>query len=88
MAFALVFDKVPQTGMNQKLFVVAEPMQFVKNGVMLRLVSIERVGKYDAVGNAAGKDFTGDGIAFDAARSGGGRDAKEVEEGKEVKEKA
>jgi hypothetical protein len=73
--------------MHEKLFVVAEPMKFVQDGEVLGFVGIERGGKHDTIRNAARKDFAGDGIALDAAGGDGARDAKDVEEGKEVKEK-
>jgi len=71
---------------HEKLFVIAEAMQFVKNGKVFGLVGIERSGQHDAVRDAAGKSFAGDGIAFDAAGSEGGRDVKEAKEVEEVKE--
>src|SRR5690348_18004597 len=70
--------------MHEELLVVTKPVQFVKDGKALRLVRIERSRKHHAVGNAASKDFAGDGVAFDAAGSNGSRDVKEA---KEVKEK-
>ena len=80
MPLALVFDKIPQSRVHEELLVVAKSMQLVQDGEAFCLVSIERGGEHDAVRYAAGKDFAGDGIAFDAAGSEGGRDRKEIEE--------
>jgi hypothetical protein len=52
------------------------------------LVSVKRWRKNDAVRNAAGEDFAGDSVAFDAARGTSGRKSEEIEEKKEVKKRA
>ena len=72
--------------MNEKLFIVAEAVQLVKDGKGLCLVCIERGWKNDAISNAAGKDFAGDGVALHAAGSEGGREVKVVDEAKEAEE--
>ena len=87
-AVTLVLDEIPQAGMNEELFVVAKAMKFVEDGEPPGFVGVERGGKYDAVRNIATEDFAGEGVAFDAAGSEGRGDVKEVEEGKEVEEKA
>jgi hypothetical protein len=73
--------------MDEELFVVAESVEGIEDGKSLRLVGVKRRRKNDAVGNAAGEDFAGEGIAFDAAGGGEEREVNEVEEGKEVKER-
>lgn len=77
MPIALVLDKVPQSGMHKKLFVVTKPVQFVKGGKVSRLIGVERSWKHDAVWNITGKNFAGHSVAFDAAGGERGRDAKE-----------
>jgi len=75
--------------MDEELLVVAESVEGVEDGEACRFVGVERWRKNDAVGNAAGEDFAGEGVTFDAACGGGEeREVKEVEEGKEVKERA
>jgi len=86
--FALVFNEIPETGMDEELFVVAESVEVVEDGEAFCLVGVEGRREDDAVGNAAGEDFAGEGVAFDAARGGCKREVKEVKEGKEVKERA
>jgi hypothetical protein len=70
---------------DEKLFVVAEAVEGVKDGEVFCLVNVESGRKNDAVSNAARKDFTGDRVAFDTAGGGSGREGKEIEEEKEVK---
>ena len=82
----MVLDKIPETGMDEELFVVAEAVERIKDRESLRLVSVKRWRKNDAVGNATRKDFTWEGVAFDAAGGGEEREGEEVEEEKEVKE--
>ena len=74
--------------MDWELFVVAEAVEGIEDGEVFCSVGVEGWRKNDAVGNAAGEDFAGEGVAFDAA---GGRECgevKEVEEEKEVEERA
>ena len=73
--------------MDEELFVVAESVEGIEDGESLRLVGVEGWRKNDAVGNAAGEDFAGEGVAFDAAGGREEREVNEVEEGKEVKER-
>ena len=69
------------------MFVVAESMEVIEDGKAFCLVGVEGRRENDAVGNAAGEDFAGEGVAFDAAGGGEEREVKEVEEGKEAKER-
>src|SRR6266567_8578768 len=55
-------------------------MQLVQDREALRLFRVERSRKHDAVGDAAGKYFAGDGVAFDAAGSERRRDVKQAED--------
>ena len=74
--------------MNEELFVVAESVEGIEDGEASCFVGVEIRRKNDAVRNAAGENFAGDGVAFDAA---GGREdggVEEVKERKEVKERA
>jgi len=84
----LVFDKIPKAGMDEELFVVAEAVEGIEDGEVFCSVGVEGWRKNDAVGNAAGEDFAGEGVAFDASGRGEEREVNEVEEGKEVKERA
>ena len=84
----LVLDKIPESGMDEELFVVAEAVEGIEDGKVFCFVGVERRRKNDAVGNIAGEDFAGEGVAFDAAGGGCEREVEEVEEGKEVKERA
>ena len=70
------------------MFVVAESMEVIEDGEVLGLVGVERRRENDAVGNAAGEDFAGEGVAFDAAGGGGSGERENVKERKEVKEKS
>ena len=70
--FAEVFDEVPGAGVDEELFVVAESVEGIEDGKVFRLVSVVGRRKHDAVGNVAGEDFAGNGIAFDAAGCGSG----------------
>jgi hypothetical protein len=72
---------------HEKLFVVAKAVQFIKDGIALGLVGIEGSRKHDAVRNAAGQDFAGDGVALDAAESEGRRDANKTKEAEESGER-
>ena len=70
------------------MFVVAESVVVIEDGKMFCLVRVERRRNNDAVGNAAGEDFAGEGVAFDAAGGGGSGERENVKERKEVKEKS
>jgi hypothetical protein len=72
--------------MHEELFVISKAMQLIEDGKVLRLVGIEGSRKNNAVRNVAGKNFAGDGIAFDTAGSERQRHAKEVENAREIKE--
>ena len=74
--------------MDEELFVVAESVEGIEDGEVFCFVSVERWGEDDAVGNAAGEDFAGEGVAFDSAGGGSGREGNEVKEINEVKERA
>ena len=56
--------------MHKELFVVTKPVQVIEDGKLPGLVGLKRWRQNDAVGNPAGKNPAGDGIALDAARSG------------------
>jgi hypothetical protein len=71
---------------DEELFVVAEAVEVIQDGKVFCLVGVEGRWEDDAVGNAAGENFAGNGVAFDAAGGGCKREVKEVEEGNEVKE--
>src|SRR5215472_5067996 len=66
--------------MLQKLFVVPETVQLVKNRETFGLISVERRGKDDAVRNIAPEDSAWNGVAFGPAGSEWRRDAKEAKE--------
>src|SRR5215472_11593236 len=66
--------------MDKELFVIAKPVQFVKDRKVLCLVCIERSREHYAIGNAASKDLTGNRIAFNAPGGGGRRNAKKEDE--------
>jgi hypothetical protein len=74
--------------MYEKLFVVAETVQFVQDGKVLGLVGIEGSGENDAIRDSASEDFAPKAVAFDPAGSKRRGDEKDVEEGKEAKERA
>jgi len=86
--FAQVFDEIPRAGVDEELFVVAETVEGIEDGEVFCFVGVESWREDDAVGNAASQDFTGHGVAFDAAGGGEEREVNEVKEGKEVKERA
>jgi len=73
---------------DEELFIVAETVERIEDGEVFCLVGVERWWENDAVRNAAGEDFAGKGVAFDAACGGNGREGKEIEEEKEVKKGA
>src|SRR5579859_453089 len=85
--FALVFDKIPEAGMDEVLFVVAEAVQRVEDGEVSGFVGVERRRENDAVRHAAGEDFAWESIAFDAAIRGKEREGEEEKE-KEREERA
>jgi len=75
---------------EEELFIVAKAVKGIEDGEVLGFVSVEGGWKDDAVGDAAGEDFAGERVAFEAA--GGGEDGEveevnEVKEGKEVEER-
>ena len=72
--------------MDEELFVVAESVEGIEDGEVFCFVGVEGWRKNDAVGDAAGEDFAGEGVAFDTAGGGSGREGKEIEEEEEVKE--
>ena len=74
--------------MDEELLVVTEAVEGIEDGEVFCLVCVERRGKNDAVGNAAGKNFAGNGVAFDASGGGEEREVKEVEEIKDEEESA
>ena len=74
--------------MDEELFVVAEAVEGIEDGEVLCFVGVERWRKNDAVRNAARKDSTGEGVAFDAAGGCEEGEGEEVEEEEEVKERA
>src|SRR5690348_4480038 len=83
-----VFDEIPAAGMEEHLLVIAEAVKEIENWKFARLVRVIGGRKKDTVWNGAVKYFAGNGVAFDAAGGGAGnRDAKEVREGKEAKER-
>ena len=69
---ALVFDEIPEAGVDKELFVVTEAVKGIEDGEFFCFVGVEGGGEDDAVGDGAGEDFGGEGVAFDAA--GGGSD--------------
>jgi hypothetical protein len=72
---------------DEELFVVAESVEGIEDGEVFCFVGVEGWRKNDAVGDAAGEDFAGDGVAFDTAGGGSEREGKEIEE-EEVKKRA
>ena len=76
----IVFDKVPEAGVDEELFVVAEAVEIVEDRILFCFFGVERVGKDNAVRDGAGEDFGGERVAFDAAgcgKGGGGEEEKE-----------
>lgn len=73
--------------MDEELCVVTKAVEGVEDGEMFCFVGVEGGRENDAVTDAAGEDFAGDGVAFDAA-GGSSREVKEIKEVKEVKDKA
>jgi hypothetical protein len=65
---------------DEELFVVAEAVEGIEDGEFLGFVGVEIVGEDDAIGDGAGEDFGGEGVAFDAAGGGGEREVEEEEE--------
>lgn len=77
---AEIFDDVPCAGVDEELFIVAESMEEIEDGEAAGFVGVEGSGENDAVGNGAGEDFAGDGVALYAAGGGvecGGEEEKE-----------
>lgn len=85
--FAEVFDEVPAASVEESLLVVAEAVKEIEDGEAAGFVGVKAGGKENAIGNGTREDFAGDGVALDAAGGEGRRDVKEVEEGKEAREK-
>ena len=70
-------DNVPESGMDEELFIVAEAVEEIKDGEMGGFVGVEGGRENDAVGDGAREDFAGEGVAFDAAGCGvGSRNSK------------
>lgn len=70
--------------MDEELFVVAEAVEGIEDGIFCGFVGVEIIGKDYAVRNGTGEDFGGDGVAFYAA---GGGEEREAEEGEEEKKR-
>jgi len=64
---------------DEELFVVAESVEGIEDGEVFCFVSVESWRENDAVGDAAGENFTGKGVAFDTAGGGSGREGKEID---------
>ena len=69
--------------MDEELFVVAESVEGIEDGEVFCFVSVESWRQDDAVGNAARKDFTGKGVAFDSAGAGNGSGDKKGQKEKQ-----
>jgi hypothetical protein len=75
--------------MDEHLFVIAEPMEEIKDRKALLFVRVIAGRKQNAVGNSVRKDFAGEGVAFDAAGGGeGGGDAENEDQEKTQVQKA
>jgi hypothetical protein len=85
--FLEILDEVPAAGTEEHLFVVAEAVEEIEDGVAARFVGVEAGRKKNAVGDRAMEDSAGERIAFGARSSEGGWEVKEVEEVEEVKER-
>lgn len=85
--FLEVFNEIPAAGTEEHLFVVAEAVEEIENGVAAGFVGVEAGRKENAVGDGATEDFAGERIAFGAA-GGEKRKRKDGKERYEVKEKA
>jgi hypothetical protein len=72
VSIAHILDDVPQAGMNEELFIIAEAVEKIEDWEMAGLVGVEGGGEDDAVGDGAGEDFAGEGVAFHAAGGGVG----------------
>jgi hypothetical protein len=78
---AEIGDNVPQAGVDEELFVVAEAVEEIEDGEVGRFVGVEGGRENDAVGDGAREDFAGEGVAFDATWCGvDGEDEEEEEE--------
>ena len=80
MFVAHVFDEIPEAGVDEELFVVAEAVEEIEDWKSGGFVGVERGWENDAVGNGAREDFAGDGVALDAAGGGGGGEVEAAEE--------
>src|SRR5215469_5909424 len=76
---AQVFDEIPEAGVDKELFVVAEAVKIVEDREFFGLVSVERSGENDAIGDRTGENFRREGVAFDAA-AGMNRDGHQGKE--------
>ena len=57
--FPQVFDQVKSAGVDEHLFVVAEPVKKIKNGIFAGFVRVVARGKNYAIIHRMRKDFTG-----------------------------
>jgi hypothetical protein len=73
---------------DEELFVVAETVERIEDGEVFCLVGVERWWENDAVRNAAGEDFAGKGVAFDAAGCCNRWEGEEAEEKNEIEKRA
>jgi len=85
--FALVFDQVPEAGVDEELFVVAKAVEVIEDRIFFCFLSVEGIGEDDAVRDGAGEDLRGKGVAFDAACGEGGKSKEEKEKSGECREK-
>jgi len=85
MSLAHVIYEIPEAGVDEELFVVAEAVKVIEDGEFSGFVGVEGGGKDDAVADGAGEDFGGKGVTFDAGRSRSGGEAKKAEEGNQEK---
>lgn len=81
--FAHVFEEIPRAGVHERLFVIAESMEEIQDWKAAGLIGIERGRKNDAIRDAMGQGFAGNGVALDsaagseAARHGGEQSERE-----------
>lgn len=68
-----VLDEIPAAGVDEELFVAAEAVKKIENGVAARFGGVVARRKDGAVANIVAKDFAGSGAAFDAAEVCAGR---------------
>lgn len=65
-----ILDEIPAAGSDEELFVAAEAVKEVKNGIATRLAGVVARRKDGAVANVVAEDSAGCGAAFDAAEVG------------------